>query len=68
MKNYLDIKGKKEEKKGFDEEDVIKLMEDWDLKRVIKWMRNKFGKKAFTPYFFHSAEIVSFKDKGGNEL
>ena len=44
-------------------------------------MTNKFGKKAFTPYLgqrileflnkldlLHSGEIVSFKDKDGNEL
>ena len=44
-------------------------------------MRNKLGKKAFTPYLeqkilefsnkldhLHSADIISFKDKEGNEL
>ena len=55
-KEELDIKEKVEKKKVFDEEDVLKLMEDYtgslrDLKRVIKWMRNKFGKKSIYTLF-----------------
>ena len=51
----LSIKERIEEKKVFDEQDALKLIEDSTgslryLKRVIKCMHNKFGKKAFTPY------------------
>ena len=59
----LIIKERIEEKKVFDEEDALKLMEDYtgslrDLKSVIKCMRNKFGKKAFIPYLEH--KILEF--------
>ena len=62
----MDIKEKIEEKKVFNEEDVLHLMENYngslrDLKRVIKWMRNKFGKKAFTPYL--EQRILEFMNK-----
>ena len=51
---------KAEEKKVFNEKGVIKLVNDCngsirEIRKVIKWMRNKFGRKFFTP---HINEII----------
>ena len=75
LKNELGIQDKM-----FDENDMIKLIEDTrgavrELLKVIKWLRSKFGRKAFTPNLrdkirahlnileeFHESEIEIFKD------
>lgn len=77
---------KAEEKKVFNEKDVIKLVDDCngsirEIRKVIKWMRNKFGRKFFTPHIneiikkhvnslshLHESEIETFHDKNGDPI
>jgi hypothetical protein len=75
-----------EAKKVFTEDDAKLLIEDCkgsirELKTVIKWFRNRFGRSAFTPNItkiirqhlniladLHEANVEEFKDKDGNEM
>ena len=85
LNKQLNILKKVFEKKVFYEEDVKRQINDCegsinDIRRVIKWMRNRFGRKAFTPKIgqiisehvnslshLHKAEKTTFKDKKGHD-
>ena len=86
LKKELNITEKMEQIKVFNEEGVKRLIDDCngslnDLRKVIKWMRHAFGRKAFTPKIneiikqhvnslrdLHKAEKATFKDKKGEDF
>ena len=79
------LKKKEDPVKVFGEEEVKKLLEDCegsqnDILRIIKWMRNCFGRRQFTPHIkqliqkhlsrfeeLHEAEKVIFIDRDGED-